>query len=244
MAQRYDLILKGGTVLNHDGGVARDLGISGGRIAALGNLSQAAAGETIDCRGLHILPGVIDTQVHFREPGLTHKEDLESGSRSAVMGGVTAVFEMPNTQPLTTSAEALADKVARARHRMHCDFAFYVGGTRENVDAVPALERLEGSAGIKVFMGSSTGNLLVEDEPSLEAIIARISRRAAFHAEDETRLKARMGLRRPGDPASHPVWRNEQAALLATRRLIGLAEKHRRRVHVLHVSTAEEMAFL
>src|SRR5262245_54775192 len=244
MAQRYDLILKGGTVLNHDGGVARDLGISGGRIAALGNLSQAAAGETIDCRGLHILPGVIDTQVHFREPGLEHKEDLETGSRAAVMGGVTAVFEMPNTQPLTTSAEALADKVARARHRMHCDFAFYVGGTRENIDAIPALERLEGSAGIKVFMGSSTGNLLVDDEPSLEAIVARISRRAAFHAEDEARLQGRAELRRRGDPSSHPVGRAPEAALIATERLVRLAEKHGKRVHVLHVSTAQEMALL
>jgi dihydroorotase len=240
----YDLLLKGGTVVNHDGRAERDIGIRDGRIVALGNLSAAAAGETIDARGLTILPGVIDTQVHFREPGLTHKEDLETGSRAAVMGGVTAVFEMPNTQPLTTSAEALADKVARARHRMHCDFAFYVGGTRETIDTIPALERLEGSAGVKVFMGSSTGNLLVDDEPSLEAIIARISRRAAFHAEDEARLKARMGLRRPGDPASHPVWRDEEAALTATRRLVRLADKHGKRVHVLHVSTAEEMAFL
>ncbi|MFZ1103202.1 MAG: dihydroorotase, partial [Hyphomicrobiaceae bacterium] len=179
-----------------------------------------------------------------REPGLERKEDLETGSRAAVLGGVTAVFEMPNTQPLTTSAEALADKVARARHRMHCDFAFYVGGTRENIEAIPALERLEGSAGIKVFMGSSTGNLLVDDEPSLDRIVARISRRAAFHAEDEARLKERAGLRRPGDPASHPVWRDAEAALIATQRLVRLAEAHGKRVHVLHVSTAEEMAFL
>src|SRR6266480_7712697 len=128
MAQRYDLILKGGTVTNHDEAGARDLGISGGRIAALGDLSHAAAGEVIDCRGLHILPGVIDTQVHFREPGLTHKEDLESGSRSAVMGGVTAVFEMPNTDPLTITEQAFSDKVKRGRHRMHCDFAFFIGG--------------------------------------------------------------------------------------------------------------------
>ena len=217
MTASYDLLLKGGTVVNHDGRAERDVGIRGGRIAALGDLSGAAAGETIDAKGLTILPGVIDTQVHFREPGLEHKEDLETGSRAAVLGGVTAVFEMPNTQPLTTSAEALADKVARARHRMHCDFAFYVGGTRENIDAIPALERLEGSAGIKVFMGSSTGNLLVDDEPSLDRIVARISRRAAFHAEDEARLKERAGLRRPGDPASHPVWRDAQAALIATR---------------------------
>jgi dihydroorotase len=244
MTGSYDLLLRGGTVVNHEGRAERDIGIRNGRIAALGDLSAAAAAETIDVKGLHVLPGVIDTQVHFREPGLEHKEDLETGSRAAVMGGVTAVFEMPNTRPLTTTAETLADKVARARRRMFCDFAFYVGGTRENIDAIPALERLEGSAGIKVFMGSSTGNLLVEDETSLDRIVARISRRAAFHAEDEARLKERAGLRRRGDPSSHPVWRDEEAALLATRRLIRLAENHGRRVHVLHVSTAEEMAFL
>jgi dihydroorotase len=244
MTASYDLLLHGGTVVNHDGRSERDIGVRGGRIAALGDLSGVTAFETIDAKGLHILPGVIDSQVHFREPGLEHKEDLETGSRAAAMGGVTAVFEMPNTKPLTTSAETLADKVARARHRMFCDFAFYVGGTRENIGDIPALERLEGSAGIKVFMGSSTGDLLVDDEPSLDRILAQISRRAAFHAEDEARLKERAGLRRPGDPASHPVWRDERAALIATQRLVRLAETHGKRVHVLHVSTAEEMSFL
>jgi dihydroorotase len=243
MAETFDLIVRGGTVVNHDGRGERDIGIRGGRIAAIGALAQASA-ETIDAKGLHVLPGVIDTQVHFREPGLEHKEDLETGSRAAVMGGVTAVFEMPNTKPLTTSAETLADKVARARDRMFCDFAFYVGGTRENIAEIPVLERSESAAGIKVFMGSSTGDLLVEDEASLSRIIETISRRAAFHAEDEARLKERMPLRRPGDPSSHPVWRDEQAALMATQRLVRLAEQHGRRVHVLHVSTAEEMAFL
>ena len=244
MSNSYDLILRGGTVVNHDGEGVRDIGVRGGRIAAIGQLGAAKAADIFDAKGLHVLPGVIDSQVHFREPGLEHKEDLETGSRGAAMGGVTAVFEMPNTKPLTTSADALADKVRRARHRMHCDFAFYVGGTRENIGDIAKLERLEGSAGIKVFMGSSTGDLLVDDAPSLEKIIANLSRRAAFHAEDEDRLKARMGLRRAGDPSSHPVWRDETAALLATQRLVGLAEKHRRRVHVLHISTAEEIAYL
>ncbi len=244
MPETYDVIYRRATVVNHDGVGQRDIAVSNGRIAAIGNLPRGAAGEDIDCCGLTILPGVIDTQVHFREPGLEHKEDLESGSRGAVMGGVTAVFEMPNTKPLTTSAETLADKVRRARNRMHCDFAFYVGGTRDNVEQIPELERLEGSAGIKVFMGSSTGDLLVDDDENIERIIAATSRRAAFHAEDEERLKERMSLRVPGDPSSHPVWRDEQAALIATTRLVRLAEKHGKRVHVLHVSSAAEMEFL
>jgi dihydroorotase len=244
MTAPFDLLIKGASVVNHDGEGYRDIGIRNGRIVALGQLGSAKTMETLDATGLHVLPGVIDSQVHFREPGLTHKEDLETGSRAAVAGGVTAVFEMPNTAPLTTCAQTLAAKVGAARHRMLCDFAFFVGGTRENIDEIPTLERLEGSAGIKVFMGSSTGDLLVDDPPSLEKIVARLSRRASFHAEDEGRLKERMGLRVPGDPSSHPVWRDEEAALMATRRLVGYAEKHRRRVHVLHISTAEEMDFL
>ncbi len=244
MPDSFDLVIRGATVVNHDGTGVRDIGIRHGRIAALGDLRAAKSADVLDVGGLHVLPGVIDSQVHFREPGLEQKEDLETGARAAVMGGVTAVFEMPNTKPLTTDAAALADKVRRARNRMYCDFAFYVGGTRENVDDLPALERLESSAGIKVFMGASTGDLLVEDEPSLDRIIAKISRRAAFHAEDEARLRARAHLRRPGDASSHPVWRDEEAAMIATKRLVGLAEKYGKRVHVLHISTADEIAWL
>lgn len=244
MTAPLDLLITGATVVNHDGEGLRDIGIRDGRIVALGALASAKTLDTLDAKGLHILPGVIDTQVHFREPGLTHKEDLETGSRAAVAGGVTAVFEMPNTAPLTTCAATLAAKVGAARHRMLCDFAFFVGGTRENIDRIPELERLEGSAGIKVFMGSSTGNLLVDDPPSLEKIVAKLSRRASFHAEDEDRLKSRIHLRVPGDPSSHPVWRDEEAALMATKRLVAFAEKYRRRVHVLHISTGEEMDFL
>lgn len=244
MPETYDLVLKNGTVINHDGIAVRDIGINRGRIAALGTIEPSAGGEVLDMMGLAILPGVIDTQVHFREPGLTHKEDLETGSRGAVLGGVTTVFEMPNTNPNTTTAERLAEKVAAAHHRMFCDFAFYVGGTEENVEAIPELERLPGSAGIKVFIGSSTGTLLVDDPETLDRVISKISRRAAFHAEDEARLNARKDLRVPGDPSSHPVWRDEEAALMATKRLVGLAEKHGKRVHVLHISTAVEMEFL
>src|ERR1044072_1823783 len=171
MNQRFDTILKGGTVVNQDGEGVRDIGIANGRIAAIGALGSSVAAEIVDCKGLHILPGVIDTQVHFREPGLTHKEDLETGSRSAVMGGVTAVFEMPNTDPLTVNAENFADKIHRGRHRMHCDFAFFIGGTRDNTQALPELERLPGCAGVKVFMGSSTGSPLVEDDEGVRHIL-------------------------------------------------------------------------
>ncbi len=244
MATTYDLILTGGTVVNHDGEGRRDIGINGGRIAAIGDLGQASAGETVDCRGLHILPGVVDSQVHFREPGLEHKEDLETGSRAAVLGGVTAVFEMPNTNPLTTSEAALADKVRRATGRMHCDFAFWVGGTRENAGDAGELERLPGAAGIKVFMGSSTGDLLVEDDESVASILRNTRRRAAFHSEDEFRLRERLGERIESDPASHPVWRDEIAALRCTERLVRIARKARARIHVLHISTAEEIVFL
>ena len=244
MAATYDLILKGGTVVNQDGEGVRDVGISDGRFAAIGDLSRASAGETVDCRGLHILPGVIDSHVHFREPGLTHKEDLETGSRGAVLGGVTAVFEMPNTDPTTTDAAAVADKVRRGHHRMHCDFAFYVGATRENTGDLAELERLPGVCAVKVFMGSSTGSLLIEDDDGVRAVLKAISRRAAFHSEDEYRLRERMHLRVEGDPASHPVWRDATAALMCTQRLIALAHETGKRVHVLHVTSKEEAVFL
>src|SRR5438445_11436239 len=172
MTQRFDVILKGGTVVNQDGEGVSDVGGTNGRIAEIGALSQASAAEVIDCKGLHILPGVMDTQVHFREPGLEHKEDLETGSRSAVMGGVTAVFEMPNTDPLTITADAFSDKIKRGTHRMHCDFAFFIGGTRDNYRELPTLERAAGCAGVKVFMGSSTGSLLLEDEQGLRDVLS------------------------------------------------------------------------
>ncbi len=244
MTKTFDTILKGATVVNQNGEGVRDIAVSNGRIAAIGSLGSASAGEVIDCKGLHILPGVIDTQVHFREPGLTHKEDLESGSRSAVMGGVTAVFEMPNTNPLTVTEEAFTSKVKAGHHRMHCDYAFFIGGTRENVRDLPELERAPGCAGVKVFIGSSTGSLLVEDDDSLKKIFAVIRRRAAFHAEDEYRLNERKHLRIEGDPRSHPVWRDEIEALTATQRLVAIARESGKRIHVLHISTKEEIEFL
>ena len=242
--KNFDMILKGGTVVDHSGESARDIGIDGGKIAETGDLYHAGAGETIDATGLYILPGVIDTQVHFREPGAPHKEDLETGSRAAALGGVTAVFEMPNTNPSTTSAAALADKIARAKGRMHCDFAFWVGGTADNWRDIPELERLPGAAGIKVFMGSSTGSLLVADDAGVAAILGQTRRRAAFHSEDEFRLNERKDLRVPNDPSSHPIWRDETVALRSTERLLRIAREKRALIHVLHVSCGEEMDLL
>lgn len=240
----YDLIFKNATLVNHDGQGMADIGITVGKITALGNLAADEATEIIDCTGLHILPGVIDTQVHFREPGATHKEDLESGSLSAVMGGVTGVFEMPNTTPLTVTRQAFAEKIQLATNRMHCDFAFYFGGTHDNVALLPEMEKQPGCAGIKVFMGSSTGSLLVADDEGVFNILSAINRRAAFHSEDEYRLEERKNLRVENDPSSHPVWRDPEAALKCTKRLVALAHKTGKQIHVLHISTAEEMVFL
>jgi dihydroorotase len=240
----FDTIYANGTLVNHDGRAIRDIGIKDGRIAEIGSLSASAAGEVVDCTGLTILPGVIDSQVHFREPGPIHKEDLETGSRAAVLGGVTAVFEMPNTDPQTTTETALADKVRRGTDRMHCDFAFWVGATHQNAADVAELERLPGAAGIKVFMGSSTGSLLVEDDDGVASILRRTRRRAAFHSEDEFRLRERRDLRVAGDPQSHPVWRDETAALMCTERLVAIAKAVNAKIHVLHISTGIEIDFL
>ncbi len=242
--QTYDLIVRGGEVVNHAGRGPADVGVRGGKISTIGDLSQASAGEVFEATGLTVLPGVIDTQVHFREPGLEWKEDLETGSRGAVLGGVVAVFEMPNTEPTTTDAEALADKLARAKGRMHCDHAFYVGGTHENADFLGELERLPGCCGVKVFMGASTGTLLVADDEGVEKVLRNINRRAAFHSEDEYRLADRRPLARTGDWTSHPEVRDAQSAIQSTERLVRLARKVGKRIHVLHVTTAQEIAFL
>lgn len=244
MAETFDLIVRGGEVVNHAGRGLADVGVRAGRIAYVGDLGQASAGEVFDARGLTVLPGVIDTQVHFREPGLEWKEDLQTGSRAAVLGGVTAVFEMPNTEPATTDADALADKLARAAGRMHCDHAFYVGGTHENAAHLGELERLPGCCGVKVFMGASTGSLLVPDDPGVEAVLAHVNRRATFHSEDEYRLAERRPLARTGDWTSHPEVRDAESAIRSTRRLVEIATRLGKRIHVLHVTTADEIDYL
>ena len=244
MPENFDLILSGATIVNHDGRGVADVGVRDGRTAAIGDLSKASAGRTIQAKGLHLLPGVIDSQVHFREPGNEHKEDLETGSLAAVMGGVTAVFEMPNTVPATTDAEALADKLRRARGRMHCDFAFYMGAAVENAAHLGELERLPGCAGIKMFMGASTGSLLVAEDEGVRQVLRHGRRRVAIHSEDQARMVARKHLALSGAVETHPVWRDAESALLSTQRLLRIAREEGRRVHVLHITTAEEISLL
>lgn len=244
MTQTYDLIVRGGEVANHAGRGMADVGVIDGKIAFIGDLSQASAGEVFDASGLTVLPGVIDTQVHFREPGLEWKEDLETGSRAAALGGVVAVFEMPNTNPNTTDPDTMADKLARAKDRMWTDHAFYVGGTHENADFLGELERLPGCCGVKVFMGASTGDLLIADDDGVRKVLSNVRRRATFHSEDEYRLADRRGLARAGDWTSHPEVRDAESAIRSTRRLVGLAKETGARIHVLHVTTKDEMEYL
>jgi dihydroorotase len=244
-APLFDLALREAIVALPMGFVETDLGVKDGRVAFIGPVPPGRAAVEMACKGLLVLPGVIDTQVHFREPGLEHKEDLESGSRAAALGGVTAVFEMPNTSPNTITAALLADKLARAKGRMWTDHAFFVGGSPENAEALNRLETLPGCCGVKIFMGSSTGSLLVADDETLLRALKSGRRRVAIHAEDEARLAERLDLVKNGaEPAMHPVWRDAESAILATTRLLRLARIAARPVHVLHITTAEEVAIL
>lgn len=241
----FDLLLRGGTLATPGGLVRADVGVRDGRIADIGELTSDAA-EVVDATGLHVLPGLIDTQVHFREPGLEHKEDLGTGTAGAALGGITAVFEMPNTNPNTDTPERLADKVRRGRAKAWTDFAFFAGATADNAALLAQMELMEGCAGVKIFMGSSTGTLLVDESDALRRILRSGSRRVAVHCEDESRLRERRALVEGDEahPRLHPVWRDEETAILATRRLLELAHETGRRVHVLHVTTAQEARLL
>lgn len=240
----YDLLLKNGTAVTIAGQVNTDIGVKNQKIVAVGELSTANAAKIIDCTHKHILPGVIDTQVHLREPGNEHKDDLHHGSLSAVLGGVTSVFEMPNTNPSTTTADALNDKLNRAK-KMFTDHAFYVGATTDNISELATLEKMAGCVGIKIFMGSSTGNLLVSDDATLEKVLSSGSRRIAIHAEDEYRLIDRKHIAiSEGHSTAHPKWRDTTSALLATQRIVNIAQKTNRKIHILHISTGDEVDYL
>ena len=244
MSDTFDLLIRGGTVATPNGIAPADVGVIAGRIAAIGSLGNAKAAESYDARGLHVLPGAMDTQVHFREPGNEHKEDLETGSRAAILGGVTSVFEMPNTAPPTTTRAAIEDKLSRAKNRMHCDYAFYAGATPANIGALAELERVPGVCGIKAFLGSSTGTLLLNKPDDILAALKAGRRRVAVHSEDEDRLIGRKHFAERGKPQTHPVWRDAEAARASTERVLKLARMAGRRLHVLHVTTGDEIPLL
>lgn len=242
----FDTILKDGTVVLPGETTVADIAIKNGKIVGIGKFAASQADSCINCAGLHVLPGIIDSQVHFREPGADHKEVLETGMMAAAMGGVTSVFEMPNTNPLTTTPEAVADKLARAAKGAYTNYAFYLGGTAQNAQNLTEWEKLQGVCGVKIFMGASTGDLLSATDDEVEAVLSHGRRVVAVHAEDEMMMNANKIsiLGDSHDVLLHPVWRSPESCLSATKRVVRLARKHNRRVHVLHITTAEEMDFL
>ncbi len=245
MPTGYDLLIRGGTVVLPWGMEQTDVAVRDGRIAALGPAAGAGAATVIDATHLHVLPGLIDPHVHLREPGDPAVETIATGTRAAVLGGLTAVFDMPNTAPAITDAASLAWKQDHVGRVAWCDMGLYVGAARGNIAALPGLETAAGVCAVKVFAGSSTGDLLIEDDPTLERVMRAGRRRISYHSEDEYRLRERRPLFRTGDPyASHMAWRDEETAFLGTRRLMALARATGRPAHVLHVSTAEELAYL
>ncbi len=240
----FDLVIRNAFLTTSQHQEIGDLAIKDGKIAEMGAVAGSAERE-INARGLTLIPGLIDTQVHFREPGLEHKEDLESGTRAAILGGVTSIFEMPNTDPNTTSRETLEDKLNRARERAWCDYSFFIGATTENIAQLSQLENLHGSPGIKIFMGSSTGTLLVGDDDHLRQVLRNGKRRTPIHAEDESRNRERKSLISDHPhPREHPFLRDAESARLATERILSLSEETKRPVHILHVSTKDELPLL
>ncbi len=239
----YDLVIRNATIAQTDGStIAADLACEDGRISRIAATIDVTGRENIDAAGRLLLPGVIDPQVHFREPGSEHKEDLGSGSRAAARGGVTSFLEMPNTDPPTTSQQALDDKFARAARKCVVNYGFFIGATPDNLEEI---NRASPVCGIKVFMGASTGTLLVNDPRDLERIFATGERLIAVHAEDEARIRARkVQFAGRTDVAAHSEIRDNKCALQATELALALSKKYRRRLHILHLSTHEEVDLL
>lgn len=239
-----DLILKNGIVFLPQGRTSIDVGIKDGKIVEIGNCVDA--NKTIDCTNLFIFPGLIDTQCHFREPGGEHKETIQTGTMAAALGGIVGIFEMPNTNPLTTTPEALDHKISRGIDTAYTDFAYYFGGTYQNSHNLSKWENLDAVCGIKIFMGASTGNLLSATDEEVEAVVSNGQRVIAVHAEDEFLMNENKKtiLKDSNDVGMHCKWRDVNSSLNATKRVVGLAKKHNRHVHVLHITTSDEMDFL
>ena len=233
-------LIKHATVVLPGEQLRTDVLIEDQKIAAVDVAEHTGADQVVSASGLHLLPGVIDDQVHFREPGLTHKEDLQHASRACAKGGVTTFLEMPNTVPNATTQRRLNEKLELAARQSLVNYGFYIGATPQNLQDLQTAQR---TPGIKIFIGSSTGDLLVDDQEALERIFAETTLPIAAHCEDETIVRANQqrfaGIH---DVAVHSRIRDHQAALVATRRAVDLARRHRHRFHVLHVSTGAEVA--
>ena len=243
MSDNYSLIIKNGSCYIDGKLIRADIGLSANKIIKIGKI-ELNSSKVFDATDLVILPGIIDTQVHFREPGSTDSEDLESGSKAAVLGGVTSLFEMPNTNPPTSNLIEFEKKLQLAKDRMHSNYAFYFGATPENIELLSQLKNLKGCCGVKLFAGSSTGKLLVDKEADIEKVISNSDRIVSIHSEDEEILNLRKKFIRKGDVHSHPEWRNVECAMSSTRRVVKIAERYNKRIHVLHVTTKEEVDFL
>ena len=243
MSDNFSLIIKNGSIYIDGKLTKADVGLSGNKIKKIGNI-ELNRPNIYDATNKIILPGIIDTQVHFREPGSTDAEDLESGSRAAVLGGVTSLFEMPNTNPPTSNLVEFEKKLQAAKNRMHTNYAFYFGATPDNTDQLAQLKNVKGCCGVKLFAGSSTGKLLVDKEADIEKVISSSDRIVSIHSEDEEILKLRKKFIKEGDVHSHPEWRNVECAMSSTRRVVKIAERYNKKIHVLHVTTKEEVDFL
>jgi len=238
-----DLIIKNGQCFINGKMEYKDVSVKDGKILKIGEITEEAK-EVYDAKNQIVLPGCIDTQTHFREPGSTDTEDLHTGSRAAVAGGITAVFEMPNTNPPTSNLNEFQRKLDLAKNRMYCNYAFYFGATAGNVSQLAELKNLEGCCGIKLFVGSSTGNLLVALEEDIDKVFQNSSKIVAVHSEDEEILNKNKKLIKNGDVHSHPIWRSEECAISSTRRIVRLAKKYSKRAHILHITTKQEVDFL
>ena len=243
MSDNFSLIIKNGSCYIDGKLTKTDIGLSGNKIKKIGKIELNSA-KVYDATDKVVLPGIIDTQVHFREPGSTDAEDLESGSRAAVLGGVTSLFEMPNTNPPTSNLVEFDKKLQAAKNRMHSNYAFYFGATPDNTDQLAKLKDVEGCCGVKLFAGSSTGNLLVDKEADIEKVISSSDRVVSIHSEDEDIIKLRKKFIKKGDVHSHPEWRNVECAMSSTRRVVKIAERYNKKIHVLHITTKEEVDFL
>ncbi len=244
MSNKYTLIIKNAECYVDGSLISTDIAIKGNVISKISKNIVETSDQILDAKGLTVFPGMIDTQVHFREPGDPNKETLESGSKAAVLGGVTSVFEMPNTSPPTDSPERFQDKLDRAKGRMYSNYAFYYGATENNSSSLEVTKDLEGCCGIKMFIGSSTGNLLVKDDKYIEQVIKNAPRIVSIHSEDENLLNARKDKIINGDVRSHYVWRNVETAMTSTIKVAKFAKSLNKRIHVLHVSTKDEIDFL